>query len=470
MAISSIGVGSGLPLDTLLENLRKSENGALTLIDTRAKAVQSRLSGYGTIKSAIEAFKAAADALGKAETFGAMTAKAGGSAFTATATSAAIAGEYMIDVQALATRQTLTGTGQASRTSTLAAGDVTLTVTLANGSSKAVTVSQANSSLEGIVKAINEQSGLGVNATLVNDGSANPHRLLLTSQATGTDAAVQSITVAAADGASDVSGVNALFGFDKGGAPNPNLAETAATNASVVVNGISVTNQSNTIDGAIEGVTLTLAQTTTAGKPESLSITANDSVTSGAIKTFVDTYNSLQGIIKSLTTYNVDNQTASALTGDSLARSVQSELRGALNTAQNSGAFATLAQIGITTDPKEGKLVIDNTKLDAALKANMVDVRKLFSDTGGIATKASAVSDRYTKSGGTISLASDSMTATLKDLEKQYQATSDRIDVKMESMRKQFIQLDSTLAQMNSISSYLTQQLANLSSSSSNKK
>ena len=91
MAISSIGVGSGLPLDELLGKLRASENQALTLIESRATSVQSRLTGYGTIKSSIEALKTASDALGKAETFGALKTSVNSEAFTATASSNAIA-------------------------------------------------------------------------------------------------------------------------------------------------------------------------------------------------------------------------------------------------------------------------------------------------------------------------------------------------------------------------------------------
>src|SRR3546814_20722444 len=62
----------------------------------------------------------------------------------------------------------------------------------------------------------------------------------------------------------------------------------------------------------------------------------------------------LQGIIKTLTSYNVDAQKGSALTGDSLARQVQSQIRSALNVAESSGAIRTLSQMGITTNPTDG--------------------------------------------------------------------------------------------------------------------
>lgn len=102
MAISSIGVGSGLPLDELLDQLRTSENQALALIKNRHTTVQSRLSAYGTIKSSIEALKTAAGALGKTETFGALKASVNGDAFTAAVRNNAIAGQYSVEVTQLA--------------------------------------------------------------------------------------------------------------------------------------------------------------------------------------------------------------------------------------------------------------------------------------------------------------------------------------------------------------------------------
>ena len=60
-SISSIGAGSGLPLNQLLNDLRTSENQALTLIKTRYEATQNRISAYGTLKNAVETVKTAAE-------------------------------------------------------------------------------------------------------------------------------------------------------------------------------------------------------------------------------------------------------------------------------------------------------------------------------------------------------------------------------------------------------------------------
>ncbi|SHI18941.1 flagellar filament capping protein FliD [Pollutimonas bauzanensis] len=466
MAISSIGVGSGLPLSELLENLRTNEELSLGLIESRATAVQNRLSGYGTIKSSIEALKTASDALGKAETFGALKTTVSGDAFTASASAKGIAGQYRIEVQELATAQTLTSAGQTNRKAALADGKVGIEIKLAGNAAKTLTLDSADTSLEGIAKAINSDSSLGVSATLINDGSVPPKSyLLLTAKETGEKASIERITVTDAGAGTDVTALQNTIGFVKGsgGAPNTGaLTEQAAKNASLLVNGIQITSQSNTVEDAIDGVTLTLLKKNEAGSADTLSITKDDSVASKAINTFVSAYNNLQSIIKTLTSYDVDNQKSSALTGDSLARNVQSQVRGALNAA-GTGAVRTLAQLGITTSPTDGTLKVDDDKLAAALKDNMVDVQSLFAGENGISKQLGAVADTYVKSGGLINSAADSMTDTLKQMNKQYQAESDRIDARMENYRKQFTALDTAMAQMNSVSSYLTQQLAMLS-------
>src|SRR5690606_38490500 len=141
-AISSIGVGSGLPLGELLDQLRTAENQSLALIQSRQKTVESRLSAYGTLKGTIEALKKASDALGKPEAFGSLKASVSGDAFTATASAKGIAGEYSIAVTQLAATQTMVAAGQADRTTAIATGSgtVDIEIALADGSTKTLTL------------------------------------------------------------------------------------------------------------------------------------------------------------------------------------------------------------------------------------------------------------------------------------------------------------------------------------------
>lgn len=454
--VSSLGL-SGLPLTDLLANLQKNENQVLAVIKDRQTVAESKLSAYGKLKDAVSAFQKAADTVGKTDSFGAIAAKAGSDAISVTTTNQAIPGQYSVNVTQLATSQTLVYAGQADRTASIGSGG-TLSVTLANGETKTLDL-DADTSLNGLAKAINADKDIGVNATVVNDGSGTPYRLLLTSRETGAENAMTSISVS---GNADLDNFLKYAGADTAGVKQGQ----AAQDAQLSINGIDVTSATNTIDNVIDGVKLTLNQTTD-GKATSLSLTKDDSVAKKAIQDFVKAYNTMLGTVKSLTAYNVDSKTSSALTGDSIARSVQTRMRDAISGGFDATQGTNLAQIGIGTDPKTGELTIDETKLDKALAENGEGVQSLFTSGTGIGKRVSDTADSFIKSGGAISTAQDGMSKTVADIKKQYDATADRIDQRMDTYRNQFTQLDAMVSQMNSLSSYLSQQLSALNGAKS---
>lgn len=452
MAISSIGVGSGLPLEELLSDLRNSENQALALIQSKQVGAQNRLTAYGRIQSSIEALKTAAEKLGNDDTYGALKTSVSNDAYSASATSKAIAGQYDIKVDTLASAQTLVTNGVADRSQANGTGGA-LTIKLADGTEHTLDLSGADTSINGLIKAINEaEPSLGVRATVINDGEDQPHRLMLTATATGENAAVQSIVV---DGNAELQ---SLVGFDKDGA-NPNIQEQKANNAVLFINGIKITSQANQVEDAIEGVTLTLAK---AGESGTLKVERDNAASTDAVKGFVTAYNNLQSTIKSLTSYNIEAREGSALTGDSLARRAQSQARDALNGFASEGVLRTLSQLGITTNPSTGLLEIDDDKLAAGFKDHLGDVRQLLAGENGLAQRFTAMTENFLGSKGLIQSAKDGTDRNIADLQRQYDATSARIDAKMEIYRRQFTALDGMMAQMGSVSSYLSQQLSML--------
>ncbi len=456
--VSSLGM-SGLPLTELLQNLQTNENQALTAIQSRQTAAKAKLTAYGKLKDAVASFQTAAQAVGKADAFGALSVKSGSDAFSATTDNGAIPGQYSIQVNQLASAQTLVYAGQASRTADIGTGG-TLKITI-DGAEKSIDLSGTGTSLNKIMAAINADPDIGVNATIVNDGTpGSQYRLLLTSRETGEQNAVTNITV---DGNADL---DTFLGYSGGGSTAGVTVQDAA-NAELTINGIAITSQSNTVENVIDGVKLTLNQTTTSAA--NLTLTRDDSVAKKAIEDFVKSYNSLLGTIKTLTAYDTTAQTSSALTGDSLARSVQTRMRDALSGAIDTTDGTTLAKIGITTDPKTGELKIDDDKLTDALSDDLDGVKSLFTGASGVGTRVDQTAESLVKFGGTFSTTMDGLNKTIADIQKQYDATSDRIDQRMETYRAQFTQLDAMVSQMNSLSSYLSQQLSALSSTKSSK-
>lgn len=460
--ISSLGI-SGLPLNDLLTNLQKNENQALAVIQSRQQAAQSKLSAYGKLKDAVSAFQKTADAVGKTDSFGAIAATPGSDAISATATSGAIPGQYSIQVDSLATTQTMVFGGRTDRTTDIGTGG-TLNITI-GGKAQSIDLTGKSTSLDGLVSAINGNPDIGVNATLVNDGSGTPYRLLLTSRQTGTANAVTSVSVTNNATLDQFLGYDAATNATNNG--NTGFSVQAATDAKAQINGIAITSSTNTISNVIDGVTLTLNKTTTTAT--SLSLTQDNSVAKKAIQDFVKSYNDLLGTIKNLTAYDVGSQTSSALTGDSVARSVQTRMRDAIAGGFDAGQGTNLGQIGITTDPKTGQLQIDDAKLSQALASNNSGVKSLFTSGTGIGTAVSIAADSFVKSDGTLSAATDSLNKTIADIQKQYDATSDRISQRMDTYRQQFSQLDAMVSQMNSLGSYLTQQLGALNGTNTKK-
>ena len=458
MAVSSIGVGSGLPLQELLKDLRTSESQVLNTISKRQETEQNRLSAYGTIKSAVETLQTSAANLAKPETFGAMKATVNGDGLSASVDNTAIAGNYSVKVNTLATAQSLVTSGAASRTTAIGTGGQ-VSFTLGDGTTKSLDLTGGDTSINGIIAAINGDESLGLQATVINDGDpTNPYRLMLTSTTTGENAAVTKIEV---QGNTDLAN---LLNFQQG--VSGTVTEQAATNAEININGVDITSQTNTIEDVIEGVTLTL-NTADPAKTINLSVSRDDSAASKAITNFVNAYNALQGTVRSLTSFNTESQKGSVLTGDAMARRVQEQVRGILNVSSSDGNIRSLSDLGIEFNYQNGELTLDNAKLSEALKNNLGDATNFLQGPGGVTERMAQITGDLLGSNGPINSATNGATNTINELKRQYEVTSQRIDERMATYQKQFVALDSMIAQMNSVSSYLTTQLAGLESLSS---
>lgn len=452
-SISSIGVGSGLDLSALLKDLRTSEEAALTTITTRQSRESSRLSAYGQLSNVIEKLQTAAKAFEGTTTFGQFATTQTGESFTSSAGTKAVAGTYRITVKTLASSQTLTAAGQADKAAQNGTGG-DITFTLANRESKTVSLGNGTS-LNDIAAAINADPELGINATIINDGSSEPFRLMFTTVETGTQAAISAISV------SDNSGdLNSLLNID-------NMSQQAATDAEAKINGITITKGSNTLEDVIEGVTLNLSKAD--GEVQTLTVSKDDDKAKAAIKSFVDAYNSAQAFIKTNTAYN-EASGGSVLIGDSTTRTAQTRLRDILNIESgNESAFSTLSEIGISTQ-LDGSLKIDDEKLSKALDTNRDDVAKLFQGTSGLASRTESITKALINStDGIVTTARTGAQKIIDDLGEQLIRKQEQIDAKMEIYRIQFTKLDSLIAQMNSTSEYLTQQFAAMNSSNNNK-
>jgi flagellar hook-associated protein 2 len=249
---------------------------------------------------------------------------------------------------------------------------VSLNTSSASGS-KTIAIDDSNNTLEGIRDAINEAK-IGITASVVNDGSQAPYRLLLSSDSVGSNSNIR-IVVGGGDAA-----LSKLLSQDP--TATQNLSEiVAAKDASLSVDGIPVSKPGNVINDVIQGVTITLLKPT--GATASIDVARDTATVKTAVEDFVKSYNELKKIITELTAYNAATKKGAALQGDSAMRSLEMQIDGILSAPLSTpvGSLTTLSQIGVSKQTN-GSLAIDSTKLNTALTSQFDEVAGLFAAIG----------------------------------------------------------------------------------------
>ena len=260
--ISSPGIGSGLDVTSIVTSLMNVERVPLTLLQSEASKITTKVSAWGKIQSQLASLQDASRALLNTSTF--EVAKASSSDETkikVSSSTGATAGNYDVVVTKLAQRQSLTSANIANSATVI--GDGTMTFTLGSAgvggfvadiARTPVSVSiPANATLTQVRDAINGASA-GVTASVITD--LNGSRLSLKSKDTGANQAFE-VNVADSDGNNtDALGLSQLrFSFASPGSMVP--AQTAA-NAELSIDNVAITSASNTVTGAVDGVTFQL--------------------------------------------------------------------------------------------------------------------------------------------------------------------------------------------------------------------
>lgn len=439
--LASSGVGSGLDVESLVSRLVSAER---TPADTRLTSVQmklsTQLSAVGTFKSVLSALN---DKLAALKTGGAVSQYAATSSsadnFTASTSSAAVAGNYSVEVVALAQAHKLASAAYAGGSTTaLGAGDVKIDV---GDKSLTITLSPDANTLADLRDAINNaDNNPGVVATLINESGGT--RLLLTAKDPGLEHAL-SIS-------------SSLIGFTE---------QQPAVDAHVRIDGFDVYASSNVIDQAIDGVSINLLKAN-AGTSYTLGVALDSKAATSAVQSFVNAYNTAISTMNALTKYDSTTKAAAALNGDSMVRSTAQQLRSIVGASvSGAGTFQHLSELGITTQA-DGTLKLDSSQLSTALATDKNSVQKLFSADGGYATQLAKTIDGVIGTAGQIENRNDAIQRQLKDIGAQQDALDLRMTKVEARYRAQYTALDTLMAQMQTTSSYLTQQLAALNSSS----
>jgi len=440
--ISSLGVGSGLDLGTLLDNLVAIERqSAERLLNTRQARAELKLSSIGSLRATIDALAAVATELTDFN-LGLSVTSSNPDAVTASAGDGADPASYLIEVAQIAVAQSLASDGlDPFADADAALGEGTLSITV-DGTTVNLALTDGNNSLRGIRDAINA-SGLDIQAAVVQDAGA--FRLLLTSGNTGTTG-VMTLTV---DGTLDSRLASA--GMEE---------TTAAQDALYSVNGLELTSSSNSVADVLPGLTLEI-KSPTAGAV-SISVGTDADALGEKLGRLITAYNGLVNNMKKLGAASPDGKTAGPLVGDASLRSLQRSVQGVfgqtVSTEVVDNPFRNLVGIGVQTG-LSGEASVDTTKLKAALAQDRAGVEALVAS---FAASFSSKLDAFEGGSGIFGFRGEQLNAELKRISDDREMLNRRMSALEARLSKRFSALDSLLSQFNSTSAYLAQQLTSL--------
>jgi flagellar hook-associated protein 2 len=471
--ITFSGLASGLATDDIVSKLMALERRPLERLEADKTYESNRLKAYGQLNSRLGSLREAVSAMSL--TSSVRTTKASVSseeAFTASASGAA-PGSFSIAVTQLAQVQKSVSSGYASKSDSIFGSG---TVNIAG---REIVIDSTNNSLQGMMAAINAVSGeTGVTATLINDGSGGEtaHRLILT----GKDAATSfTVTSTLQNSLGEPISFNSADTFTD---------TQQAQKAKLLVDGIEVVSNSNSVSEVISGVTLNLTATSPvsdAGPPpvyttSEMTVTADTDALKEKISAFVSSYNQVMEWVvagyqdEAALSESADDEAEPAeeplsnyLRGDATVNSVKRGLQGILtNVLGGEGSLQILSQIGISTN-KDGTLKLDAEKLDNTLSEDFTAVGNLLAgddNNEGVMKKFNSYLLQVTSgASGMYAEKRERYEAQAKRLDAQIAQKTALLDKKEASMKERFAAMELLLSSLNAQSNYLTQQMEMLS-------
>jgi flagellar hook-associated protein 2 len=463
-AISSAGIGSGLDVKSIITQLMAIEQRPKDKLAADASKIQTQISEVGKVTSALSTLRDLSSKLSSSTFWNQTIASSSSTAVSVTSSSTALAANYSVEVQQLASSQSLMA-GQTFASSTASVGTGTLNIEMgtwgtgqttfaasSSPSSAAITVDSTDT-VESLRDKINA-AGIGVSATILTDSSGA--RLVVRSSSSG-EANGFRITPSGATG-----GV-ATMGYDPSTGVTGATQTKAAANAKATIDGVSVTSSNNTFANVMDGVSLTANTVTTAAATVTVS---NDTATiKTTLQSFATAYSALNSLIATDTKYDATTKKAGVLQGDSTIVAVQTRMRSLLGaTSTASSAFARMSDAGFELQ-RDGSLTINATKVDNAL-SNLSQMKALFVDNPSTSTSGEGFGKQFydttysmLTTGGSINSRSTALSDKLLRNQKSQEAMEARLAQTQKLLEAQYGALDTQMASLTGLSSYVTQQV-----------
>ena len=440
MGLSIDGLSSGLDTTALINSLMAVEAIPQSLMKNKAATVQTRISALQGLNTAVADLATKAGKLSDPKSLELYSAPSSTAKVTTVIGAGAKPGAVDFTVSQLA--QT-----QVSVSKNLAAWPYT-TMTVTGEGGQAITVTPLTSSLDDVVSAVN-LSGAGIVASKVSVGGGE-YRLQFASSKTG---------VAGGFSIADPDGTAGLTKVQSGQDAQIKLWAGTAAEA-------TLSSATNTFADVLSGVSISVSEVS--ATPTRVTVARDDAQISRAAS---DLVSSVNGVLAQIATKSavVSSTDASGnpvtsggvFTGDSTVRTVNAAILAAASQPLNG---KSPSELGISVT-KTGTMEFDATKFgDALAKDPAGTMAAVATIAGRVADAAKQASDPST---GLLSTKIKGQQSTAKDYTDQIADWDDRLEMRRTTLQRTYSALEVALSGMKAQSSWLSSQLAGLSSGSS---
>ena len=481
--ITSAGAASGMDFESIIAAAIDLKRTQLENRVTEQKENASiELSGVGKLKSALEDFQKSIDALTEDNGFNARKITTSQSTdnpyFTITAKDDASNANYDIDVKQLAKSESVSTTF--AKDATFSAGTLKFTIPAPTdddpNATKDFTIDiEDGYNLAQIRKEINKND-LGITASIVSTSAGD--KLVIDSGVSGKEASIKMEFTADPNADPSKSTVNSsVFNIDSNKPTGGTWTVTQGQDAIIKVDGEEVTSSTNEFDTQLSGVTININRVTDTKdetgnikeNPVSVNISEDTDAVTTKMQNFVTAYNTLMDTMDALYKHNTytdgeNNYDGGSLSGDSMLRSLKSQIQNMMTGITNRSGDLDIYSVGIEFD-SDGKMSLDTTKFKENIKDNFNAVVNLFSgedndednvtEKDGVLLRLDSIIETYTKSNGVLDERSESLNEEIRDYEAQESENAAYLEQYEENLRQRYAKLDTTIANFNNSLNYL---------------
>ena len=309
------GINSNLDTQDIINKMVSLEARSMDLVEAKKQIEQQKLASFQELKNRLQTFKSVVTTLNTQSRFIVNKSVFSNNSYSdsnkvidITTTSSASSGTYSLIVNNLATESKLITSGHAETTSSIASG--TVTIVIGSSASATVTIDSTNNTLDGLRLAVNNL-GLDIKASFLNDGDAtNPYRLLVSGTQTGSSGTVTMST--------NITSGSVTMGFE---------TTQTAQDASLSLDGVSITKSSNTVTDVISGAALKL-QSAGSG---TISLSTNTEAITTKVSDFVDEYNDVSLFLREQLALDSETEQTGILFGNFAVQNLQQILRSSIS-------------------------------------------------------------------------------------------------------------------------------------------